>query len=124
MDEGKKNDTEKARMDLISPPAMFALARILGFGSKRYGDRNWELGIKYGRVMAALQRHLLAWWGGEDLDPETGENHLHHVLCNAMFLSHFVSHPEKYGEFDDRPNNPEKEDLNATFCNGCGQPIC
>ena len=47
-----------------------------------------------------LLRHLLAWWGGQGTDPESGHPHLWHVMTNAVFL---VSYSErKIGE-DDRP---------------------
>ncbi len=85
--EGVKHDQEKARMDLVPKEAMDALGTVLGYGSRKYGDRNWEKGMDWGRVYAALQRHLLAFWSGEDLDPESGLPHLSHVLANGAFLA-------------------------------------
>lgn len=84
--EGTKADGGKVRMDLIPPDAMFALADILTFGASKYEDRNWEKGMKWGRVYGALQRHLNAWWGREGTDPETGKSHLWHALCCIVFL--------------------------------------
>src|SRR5690606_95094 len=40
-DEGRKDDSDKLRMDLIPPEAMEALAVILGFGARKYAERNW-----------------------------------------------------------------------------------
>lgn len=107
-EKGLKFDDEKLQMDLLSVKALFGVTKILNFGAKKYSSRNWENGIRYGRVEAALLRHLLSWWDGEDINPETEENHIYHVLCNAMFLAHYVSNPEKYAEFDDRPQEKEK----------------
>ena len=87
--EGKKFDEDKIRLDLIPVLPLQGWAKILTFGSKKYGDRNWESGIKYSRVFGALMRHILAWWGGEDNDPETGENHLYHAMCCLGFLACF-----------------------------------
>jgi ribosomal protein L32 len=28
----------------------------------------------------------MSWWGGEQRDPETGENHLAHAICCVAFL--------------------------------------
>ena len=50
------------------------------------GDRNWEKGMKWGRVYGALMRHLWAWWRGEKADPETGMSHLWHAGCCIAFL--------------------------------------
>lgn len=52
----------------------------------RAGERNWEQGMSWGRVFAALMRHMWAWWRGEDKDPETGESHLWHAGCCIAFL--------------------------------------
>ena len=98
--EGVKFDTGKLRMDLLPPDALEALSRILTDGAVKYGDRNWEKGMAWSRPYAALIRHLLAWWGGQDTDPESGHPHLWHVMTNAVFL---VSYEQrKIGE-DDRP---------------------
>ena len=100
---GVKADGGKARFDLLSPVLLWGVARVLEFGARKYADRNWEKGIKYGRVFSALMRHLWAWWGGEDKDPETGESHLYHAGCCLMFLTHFEEDPATYSRFDDRP---------------------
>lgn len=83
---GVKNDEGKPRMDLVPPEAVWALADILTVGANKYTDRNWEQGMDWGRVYAACQRHLWAWWGGEDTDPETGRSHLAHALACISFL--------------------------------------
>ena len=98
--EGVKFDQGKLRMDLLPTDALEALARILTDGAEKYGARNWEKGMAWSRSYAALQRHLLAWWGGQDNDPESGHPHLWHVLTNAVFLTSYQI--REIGE-DDRP---------------------
>lgn len=99
-DSGNKFDGEKVRTDLLSVQAMLGTAEILTMGARKYGDRNWEKGLSFFRVYGAILRHLWAWWLGEDLDKESGKNHLHHAACELMFLQHFVE--TKTGN-DDRP---------------------
>jgi len=94
--EPVKFDNGKPRLDLIAPELMFELGKILKFGADKYEDRNWELGIDYGRYYAALQRHLWAWWSGEDNDKESGEHHLSHAACCLMFL--LASNKRKIGK--------------------------
>ena len=65
------------------------IARVLTFGAKKYSSRNWEKGFDYSRTYGALQRHLHAWYKGEDSDPETGLSHLAHAGCCLMFLLEF-----------------------------------
>ena len=86
MSDARKDDGGKPRMDLIPPEAMVALGLVLGGGADKYGERNWEQGMAWGRVTGALLRHLTAWMGGEIRDPGSGLPHSWHVLTNAAFL--------------------------------------
>ena len=86
MSGGKKHDGGKVMYDLLPGEALHEIARALTYGAKKYEPRNWEHGIAYSRVFAALQRHLWAWWNGEDEDPESGLSHLAHAGCCLMFL--------------------------------------
>jgi len=109
--EGVKFDSGKARIELISPEFIFAIAAILTYGAKKYSERNWEKGMAWSRCFGAAMRHLWAWWGGRQpatnvnflfgpLDDETKFSHLWHASCCLMFL---VTYEErKIGE-DDRP---------------------
>ena len=98
--EGIKFDAGKLRMDLLPPEIDNAIARILTDGADKYGERNWEHGMAWSRPYAALRRHLIAWWAGEDTDPESGHSHLWHVLTNAAFL---VAYEQRGIGTDDRP---------------------
>jgi len=99
--EGTKFDGDKTRFDLFPPEALDGIGKILTYGAKKYEDRNWEKGIKWGRVFAAMMRHAWAWWRGEDKDPESGYSHLWHVGCCVMFLIAYEA--RNMVEFDDRP---------------------
>lgn len=89
--QGRKDDADKPRPELIAPEIIDALSNVLAFGAKKYADRNWEQGMKWGRPFGALMRHLWAWWRGEDKDSETGFSHLHHAACCIMFLIAYES---------------------------------
>jgi hypothetical protein len=75
------------------------ISTVLGYGAKKYADRNWEKGMSWGRVFGALMRHLWAWWGGEAKDQETGYSHLWHAGCCLMFL---IAYEERGIGSDDR----------------------
>jgi len=100
---GHKDDHDKVRMELIPPELLVAVGDILTFGAKKYDDRNWEHGMKWSRVHGALLRHLMAWWGGEDHDPETGRPHLWHAACCIAFL---VAYEARDAGEDDRWKGP------------------
>jgi len=69
------------------------------------GERNWEQGMDWGRVYAAMRRHMGAWWGGEDTDPESGMTHLWHAAACIAFL---VAFEAQGGGNDDRPKRKKK----------------
>lgn len=112
LSEGTKADEGKVPFDLLSPDFLDGVSRVLAFGAQRYAPYNWALGIKYSRVYAALQRHLWAFWGGEDNDEETGMPHLWHAGCCLMFLTHYEMND--YEEFNDKPNYQRTETSGST----------
>jgi hypothetical protein len=105
--EAKKSDTGKARLDLLPPELMLSVSHVLAYGAEKYSERNWELGSKWGRYYAALQRHMLAWWAGEDTDEETGMSHLWHAGCCIAFL---IAYESRGVGTDDRPNKERVND--------------
>jgi hypothetical protein len=95
----KKNDQGKLPIDLIPIRPLLDLAAVLQFGAKTYDPNNWRKGFLFSRTYAAAQRHLLAWHSGINNDPDSGQSHLAHALCNIVFLLEFTrTHPE----LDDR----------------------
>ncbi len=103
---GTKHDSGKIRFELIPPEALEALASVLTFGAKKYAPWNWAKGFDWSRLYGAAQRHLNAWWSGEQKDPETGYSHLWHGLCCVAFL---VVHEMKGLGKDDRHVYPHKD---------------
>ena len=85
-DGGVKFDQNKRRVDLVPTEAINALADILTAGAAKYGEHNWRHGMDWSRVYGAAQRHMLAFWGGDDIDEESGMPHLWHALTNIAFL--------------------------------------
>lgn len=100
INQGTKHDKEKLdRFDLIPPDILLELAELYGMGAKKYDDRNWQKGFKWGRVVRALMSHLVRWLMGEKYDKEDGQRHLISVIWCAIALAWFEKH--NIGE-DDR----------------------
>jgi hypothetical protein len=86
--KGFKIDAGKPRYDLIPPEVMHGMAAVFTAGLAKYPDRNWERGLEWCRIFAALQRHSWAWLAGETNDPETGLPHTWHMAaCCAMLAA-------------------------------------
>lgn len=93
--------TPKLPIELIPPAFVKEVSTVLLHGATKYAPNNWMRGMSYTTVYGAIQRHLNAWFSGEDLDPESGLNHLAHAACGLAFLAHYRSR-EEYSQFDDR----------------------
>jgi len=91
MDRGVKYDGDKPRWELLMEhlgPEVESVVRVLTHGAAKYpSDDNWKhVEPLRGRYLGALMRHVAAWAGGEVTDPESGEPHLAHAVCCALFL--------------------------------------
>jgi len=84
-----KHDLGKPRWDLIPPIPLEMVADVYGRGSAKYGDRNMEQGLRWGRVFRALVSHAWKWWRGEAHDPEDGQHHLASVVWCALTLMEY-----------------------------------
>jgi hypothetical protein len=81
-----KHDDEKPRWDLL--PMDVVEQGVLGFthGAAKYAPNNWRKGMRWGRLYGALQRHLTAFWRGEDIDKDSGLQHLALAQCELLML--------------------------------------
>ena len=87
LDEGKKFDVGKNRLDLLPWSALEQVGWVLTHGAAKYGAFNWErVENPQERYFAATLRHLSAWKRGEIWDEETKLNHLAHAACCLLFL--------------------------------------
>lgn len=98
-----KFDSGKLPWHLLPYDAVREVVRVLGFGAKKYAERNWEKGLPHSRTFAATMRHLTAHFqDGETHDAETGISHLAHAACEILFALAFEVRGRK--ELDDRPS--------------------
>lgn len=100
---GRKDDVGKLRFDLIPVYPLEETARVYTLGAKKYADRNWEKGLSWGRVFAAMMRHAWAWWRGETHDPVDGQHHMASVAWCAFAL---MEYQHRRTGTDDRPLMP------------------
>jgi len=97
--KGSKQDQDKVRLELLSATWLMGVGRVLTFGAQKYAAHNWRQGLHQSRLLGAALRHLVAFMGGQDRDPETGMSHLYHASCCLMFASELL---ETHPELDDR----------------------
>lgn len=101
--EAIKHDGGKPDWSLVPFEALEGMVKVLEFGANKYAGWNWTTngGFPYTRVLRSCLRHIFAYMRGEDNDPESGLSHIHHAMCNLLFISHYIGNKEKYNK-DDR----------------------
>lgn len=93
---------KKAPISTVSNGVMLELGLAMLEGARKYGRHNYRaIGVRASVYHDAVWRHLSAWWDfGQDVDPDSGLNHITKaiaglmVLRDAMMASNWV---------DDRP---------------------
>ena len=96
---GYKHDGGKVPLHLLSTVALNKTAEVMAFGAKKYGTDAWRAGMDWSRLIGAALRHITAFNGGEDVDPESGLSHMAHAACCVMFL---LEYEDTFPEGDDR----------------------
>jgi hypothetical protein len=96
---GGHKQVKPERHSLIPTYPLAEVARVYEYGSRKYADHNWRKGYEWSKSYDALQRHIQAFWGGEDYDIESGLPHVAHAVFHLFAL---LQGMEDHPEFDDR----------------------
>lgn len=107
---GGQKGVKAQRHSLLPRHGLDVIAEVFGFGAQKYEDHNWRRGYEWSKSYDALQRHLTAWWDGEDIDPESGLSHLGHAGFHILVLATWERLDGQGSRFDDRHtfNRPEE----------------
>lgn len=103
----------KVPLHLVPPSAKHYLALALADGARKYGPYNWrEHEISVSVYKAAAERHLDAFWDGENVAPDSRIHHVAHAMaCCALILDAFTLGKLK----DDRPLTGATPRLQAEY---------
>ena len=91
----------KAPLSCVPMNVVAELGVAMLEGASKYGRHNWrEAGVRSSVYFDAAMRHLIAWWEGEDIDPDSGIPH----VIKAMATLTVLRDAEFFGRLtDDRP---------------------
>ena len=95
-EQAERHNEGKLQWSLVDFDALAPMVQVLEFGAEKYSANNWKKGLPIEKICESLARHLFAVMTKKEYyDPESGLPHVGHILCNAMFLSHFSLKEEK-----------------------------
>lgn len=96
----------KVSASCIPRTVLAEVALALMEGARKYGRHNYRVtGIRASIYYDAVQRHLDAWWEGQDIDPDSGISHLSKAIAGLIIMRDAMINSEKEPELfnDDRP---------------------
>lgn len=84
----RREGAKKPSIHFIPPIAIIEESAVLSLGAEKYSSFNWlDDPVSASTYYSAAFRHLAAWYGGEDNDPESGVSHLAHArACMAIAM--------------------------------------
>jgi len=93
--------SRKVPLSTVSAPVLGELSLAMLEGALKYGRHNYRaIGVRASVYYDAAMRHLMAWWEGEDIDPDSGLSH----LVKAMACMAVIRDAEIQNKMaDDRP---------------------
>lgn len=103
----------KAGMSCVPSEVLMELGLAMQEGARKYGRHNYRIaGVRASVYYDAALRHLMAWWEGEDIDPDSGLSHLVKAMACCLVIRDSIFYG---GWVDDRPpslNSGWQGDLN------------
>jgi len=77
----------KAPMSAVSGVVMMELGLAFMEGARKYGRHNYRaIGVRSSVYYDAAMRHLMAWWEGEEIDPDSGLSHITKAIATLTVL--------------------------------------
>jgi Domain of unknown function (DUF5664)/Domain of unknown function (DUF4406) len=88
-------------MSTVPAPVLAGVGVAMLEGALKYGRHNYRsIGVRASVYYDATMRHLMAWWEGEDLDPDSDISHITKAIASLVVLGD----AELQGNLtDDRP---------------------
>lgn len=79
---------KKWSLTVIPFRVLAGIAGALYEGARKYGRHNYRpAGVRASVYLdAAMGRHLMPWWEGQDIDPDSGKNHIDKAIAALIVL--------------------------------------
>jgi len=102
--------TKKAPLHSVPCGPLFELGLAMLEGGRKYGSHNYRsIGVRASVYYDAAMRHIMDWWEGQDIDPDSGEHHIIKAIATLFVLRDSMW---MHNMIDDRPiQYPEKLNL-------------
>lgn len=78
---------KKVPLSTVPAPVLMEVGLAMLEGARKYGRHNYrEAGVRASVYYDALMRHMMDWWEGEDIDPDSGLSHVTKAIATLTVL--------------------------------------
>ncbi len=78
---------KKPPLSVIPCPVLYEIGAGMLEGACKYRRHNYRIaGVRASIYYDATLRHLMDWWEGEDIDPESGLHHISKAMSSLVVL--------------------------------------
>ena len=78
---------KKAPLSTVSAPVIMEVGVAMLEGARKYGRHNYrQVGVRASVYYDATIRHLMDWWEGEDIDPDSELSHVTKAIASLTVL--------------------------------------
>lgn len=92
---------KKVPFSTVPTPVVAEIGLAMLEGGRKYGRHNYrKIGVRASVYYDAFMRHITAWWEGENIDPDSGLNHLTKAMACLVVLKDAIN---VNNWVDDRP---------------------
>jgi hypothetical protein len=88
-EEAQRYNEGKPKWSLVHFKSLEPLVKVLMYGENKYSTDNWKKGLPKREILNSMMRHMAALVDGQDVDEESKEHHIGHIMANCMFYSYF-----------------------------------
>lgn len=79
--------SKKAPLSTLPWRVLWRIGLAMLEGALKYGRHNYRaVGVRASVYFDGTQRHLGAWWEGEDVDPDSGFSHIDKAIASLLVL--------------------------------------
>jgi hypothetical protein len=77
----------KAPFHCVSAAVMLELGLAMMEGGRKYGTHNYRaMGVRASVYYDATMRHMMAYWEGQDIDPDSGVSHIVKAIAGLVVM--------------------------------------
>ena len=92
---------KKMPMSVVPAPVLAEVGIGMMEGALKYGRHNYRaIGVRGSVYYDATMRHLMSWWEGEDIDPDSKLSHISKAITSLVVLRDAMM---RQNWVDDRP---------------------